>query len=102
MKVIVGLFGAYVVYRSFVFNGFVLSEDWITLAIGFACIWYAFNGGSGEKKKHTSTRRVPLGTSCYDCKYCDSKRNKDDMIYCKWDDTYYYPETGSSCSDRNK
>lgn len=110
MKVIAGLFGAYLIYMSFRMNGLVLSEDLLSLVIGVACIWYACkdtaeDGGSKKSRKEHSTIKsnVP-GRSCLDCKHCISERadRKRGMIYCNWDSEYFFPETGHSCNDFNK
>ncbi len=54
-----------------------------------------------EKTKGKGMRTNTPERSCLDCRYRDKKRDniKAHMIYCKWDDTYYYPETGFRCDD---
>lgn len=55
-----------------------------------------------KAKKTTNLKSNVPGRSCFDCKHCDVNRVQGETVYCRWDDTYYCPETGLNCIDFNK
>lgn len=62
--------------------------------------------GLFSKKKENRKPVVYLATpgkSCLDCKHCDTtKANEYGQVYCRWDDCYYFAETGRDCDHFDK
>ena len=56
-----------------------------------------------NERKSSYVNPRPTERLCYDCSYCMGRGKTDnEMIYCRWDDVEYYPETGIHCEDFKK
>ena len=77
-------FGSILLLGSSTFFGFVL------ILIGLLL--------RATKEKTASIRRkTTFSGGCYNCKHCNTCSNEKGEVYCNWDSTYYYPETGINC-----
>lgn len=66
------------------------------------------NNGKNQSRKSNKSNDSPEvksyhpGKSCFNCKYCDASNPQNGQIYCKWDQYYYFPETGLNCDRLTK
>lgn len=87
------------IYNGIIFGLFYLIVGVFLFYAGYGIIERVKR--SAGKNNHKTIRSNVPGRSCFDCTNCNSKRadRKKGMIYCDYDSTYYYPETGHDCKN---